>query len=404
MGMDYKKAGVNLELGNDASQVLYNASRLTWKNRKGMFGEVEELFSDFSGLRGIHVGGLPEGTYMNMNFDGVGTKIEIAERLKRHDTIAYGLFEMVCGDAVIRGAEPVMVGSILDVNSLGTDEKSHIDFVKQLGEGYVKAAEEEGVAVVNGEIAELGARVTGYCPLPGFPTRFRQAMKYLTKGEMPNLPGFNYNWGAGVVWVAKKDRMITGKRVEEGDILIGLKENGPRKNGLSLFRKVFEMAYGREWHEVEYDGKTLGEAVLTPSVVYTKAIVEMFGGYDRDPKVDIHGIAHITGGGIPEKMGRMLKPSGLGADIFDPFDPPKIMLHCQEMGSVTDRKAHRALNMGHGMIIAVAPKNEPKTVIQTAKKYGVEAKVIGKVTGDHEIRIKNKGAFSNSGSTGYLVF
>ena len=181
----YSDSGVNVELGDNASKVLYNAAKQTWENRKGRFGEVVELFEDFSGLRGIHVGGLPQGTFMNLGFDGVGTKIELGERIGKHDTVAYDLFAMVCDDAVVRGAEPVLIGSILDVNSLGRNGESHIDLVKQLATGYIGAAKAANVAVVNGEVAELGARVQGY-------------------GD------FCYNWGAGIAWFARKDRNHQG--------------------------------------------------------------------------------------------------------------------------------------------------------------------------------------------------
>src|SRR3989338_5303208 len=194
---NYQDAGVNIDLGDDASEVLYNAAKATWQNRKGNLGEVVEPFADFSGLRAIHVGGLPTGTYMNISFDGVGTKIELAERIAKHDTVAYDLFAMVCDDAVVRGAEPVIVGSILDVKSLGDGDKSHLGFVKQLAVGYINAAKDANMAIVNGEVAELGARVNGYGP-------------------------FNYNWGAGVVWFARKGRMLTGHKIEVGDKLVGL--------------------------------------------------------------------------------------------------------------------------------------------------------------------------------------
>ena len=112
MGVTYKDSGVNIDLGDDASKVLYEAAKLTWKNRRGRLGEVVEIFEDFSGLRAINVGNLPLDTYMNINFDSIGTKIELSERIAKHDTVAYDLFAMVCDDAVVRGAEPVLVGSI----------------------------------------------------------------------------------------------------------------------------------------------------------------------------------------------------------------------------------------------------------------------------------------------------
>lgn len=370
-GMSYRSSGVNLELGDDASQVLYEAAKLTWKNRKGRLGEVVELFEDFSGLRAVHVGGLPPDAYMNMGFDGVGTKMDLGERIGKHDTVAYDLFAMVCDDAVRYGAEPVIVGSLLDVRALGEekgDEQiSYIDFVKQLAIGYINAARDANVAIVNGEVAELGARVSGYGP-------------------------FNYNWGAGVVWFARKGRMLTGHKIKKGDYLVGLKENDFRSNGLSLVRKVMRNAYGDEWHKETYEGKNLAELALRPSRIYTGAVVEMFGGFEGGPKAELHGVAHITGGGIPGKLGRLLKPTGLGADITDPFAPCALMLYCQEKGNVSDVEAYRVWNMGQGMIIAT---QEPEKVISIANEHKIEAKVIGQVSEKQGIRISNKGLNSD---------
>jgi len=284
---DYKEAGVDIDLGDDASKVLYNAAKTTWNNRKGNLGEVVELYSDFSGLRAINVGNLPKDTYMNMGFDGVGTKMELAERTSNHETIAYDLFAMVCDDAVVRGAEPVLVGSLLDVKSLGNEEESYIDFVKHLAIGYINAAKDANVAIVNGEIAELGSRVNGYGP-------------------------FNYKWGAGVVWFGKKDKMITGYKIQDGDYIVALKEDGFRSNGLSLVRKIMKDKFGEEWQENYQNGESIAKFVLHPSKIYSKAVVDMIGGVFDEPKVDIHGIVHITGGGIPGKLGRVLKPNNLG--------------------------------------------------------------------------------------------
>ncbi len=363
----YADAGVNIDLGDDASKVLYNAAKETWENRKGRFGEVVELFSDFSGLRAVHVGGLPQGTYMNLGFDGVGTKMELGERIDKHDTVAYDLFAMVCDDAVVRGAEPVLAGSILDVNSLGRDGESYIKFVKQLAIGYIGAAKAANVVVVNGEVAELGARVQGY-------------------GK------FNYNWGAGIVWFAKKDRMFTGKEIQPKDSIVALKEEGFRSNGLSLVRKIMKKNYGDNWHEKDYNGKNLAELALTPSKIYSKAIVDMFGGFEGIPKVEIHGVAHITGGGIPGKLGRVLKPSGLSAVINDPFEPSEFVRYVQELGGVLDREAYKTWNMGQGMLV-ITP--EPKRVIDVSSSYGIFAKEAGVIENSKDnpiILIKNRGA------------
>ncbi len=362
-GIDYKSSGVNIEFGNDASKILYDAARATWDNRKGKLGEVVEIFSDFSGLRAINVGSLPSDTFMNMNFDGVGTKIEIAERIGTHDTVAYDLDAMVCDDAVRIGAEPVLIGSVLDVKTLGTIDNSYIDFVKQLAIGYVGAAKEANVAVVNGEVAELGARVSGYGP-------------------------FNYNWAAGVVWFAKKERMLTGYKVEAGDSLVGLKEDGFRSNGLSMVRKILRSAHGENWHLEPFNGKTLGELVLQPSKIYSGAVVDMFGGFAGEQKTEIHGIAHITGGGIPEKLSRMLRPSGRGANLTNLFRPSELMLYCQQKGHVIDEEAYKTWNMGQGMIIATP---DAGNVISVAEEHGIEAQIVGRVTKEPLITLNDMG-------------
>ncbi len=365
----YAKSGVHIELGDDASKVLFEAAKQTWQNRKGKLGEVVQLFDDFSGLRATRVGGLPEDAYMSIGFDGVGTKMELAERIARHDTVAYDLFAMVCDDAVVRGAEPVLIGSILDVRSLGENE-SYINFVKQLAVGYINAARDANVAVVNGEVAEIGSRVSGY-------------------GK------FNYNWGAGVVWFARESRMLTGYKIKEGDVLVGLREEGFRSNGLSLVRRVMKQVHGDEWHNEVYKGQSIAELALHPSRIYSAAVVAMFGGFYDEPRAEIHGVAHITGGGIPEKVGRMLKPSNLGATISDPFTPCDLMSYCQEKWNVDDREAYQTWNMGQGMIIATST---PEDVMRVATEYGIESKVIGEISSKQGIRIRSRGINSDGAS------
>lgn len=368
MTTTYQAAGVDIHRGDEASRILYEAARRTWANRAGRFGEVITPFDDFTGLRVIDIGGLPPGTVLSMGFDGVGTKVEIGERLGRHDTVAFDLFAMVCDDAVVRGGEPVVVGTVLDVNALGSTTESYLEYVRQLAKGYVEAAHEAGVAVINGEVAELGVRVHGF-------------------GR------FNYNWSAGVLWFARRERMFTGFEVEPGDALVGLREQGFRSNGLSLVRRILAERFGEHWHHTSFRGTSLGEVVLRPSCIYCRAVIAMLGGIQDEPRAVVHGVSHITGGGIPGKLGRVLKPKRLGAHLDAPFPPADVMLGCQEWGQVPDEEAYRTWNMGQGMII-VTP--EPDKVIALAGHYAVEARVIGAVTAEPGITIRSQGYFKQN--------
>ncbi|PIO03479.1 hypothetical protein COT48_04660, partial [Candidatus Woesearchaeota archaeon CG08_land_8_20_14_0_20_47_9] len=358
----YADAGVNLELGDDASKILYEAAKRTFENRKGLIGEVIIPLDDFSGLRAVDVSKLPEGSLMCISFDGVGTKVEIAQRMNDHTTIAYDLLAMVCDDAIVRGAEPVLVGTVLDVNSLGKGKGSNIHQVRQLAQGYIAAAREANVAIINGELAELG-NISGY-------------------------GNFNYNWCAGVIWFARRDRLFTGREIQLGDSIVVLEEGGFRSNGISLVRRTFRDHIGEEWHKLSFEGSTLGKHVLTPSRIYSKAMVKIHGGFNSEGLCEIHGIAHITGGGIPGKLSRILRPSGLGAELDNLFEPCKAMQYCQQLGKITDREAYRTWNMGQGMAI-ITP--EPERVIEELERLGIRAKVGGRIILEKKIIIHSKG-------------
>ncbi len=371
----YADSGVDVDIEEQAAKIMYEAAKQTWATRKGDLGNVIVPFDDFSGIRAIDVGGLPAGTMLNIGFDGVGTKAELAILAGKYDTLAYDLVAMVCDDAVVRGAEPVLLGSILDTNSLGKDE-SRLSIIKELAEGYVAAANEANVAIINGEIAQLGDMVGG--------------------GEK-----FGFNWGSALVWFAHKDKMITGHKVAVGDTIVGFREPGFRSNGFSLLRKVLKDKFGDNWINEELNGQKLIELSLQPSVIYSRPVVEMLGGADPKvpAKVDLHAVAHITGSGLPGKLGRVLKPSGLGARITDPFESSPLMLYCQELGNVSDTEAYKTWNMGQGMVI-VTPQAEE--AIKIAKSHGIEAKIIGEITESPEIVIANQGL--NKAKENWLTF
>jgi phosphoribosylformylglycinamidine cyclo-ligase len=365
---------VNIDLGDDVSSLLYEASKITRANRPGLVSTEVDSFSGFRALDGDYLGDM-RGHWLQIGLDGVGTKVEIAERVGDHSTIAYDLFAMICDDAAVRGAEPLAVGSILDVRQLNDNEATQRSMA-QLALGYTGAAEQAGVVVVNGELAELGGRVDGYFDVTDEESRF------------------NYNWGGVVMWDALKKRALDGSVIEPGDALVGFAEKGFRSNGITDVRKAMLKEYGPLWHK-EHVAKlgelSLGELVLQPSTIYCRIINELTGGRDpeKEPQAEIHGIAHITGGGQPSKLRRMLEATGLGAFIYSPIDPPDIMLHAQEIRGMSDRTAYGKWHMGPGMIVATP---DVDNVIQAAEKMNVTAKIIGAVTKDSRIRIRNRGA------------
>ena len=371
----YASVGVDIDVEAKAARILYEASKQTWQNRKGSLGEVVVPFDDFAGLRFVRADNLPKGTVMYGGSDGVATKAELAERAGKFDTLAYDLLAMVCDDAVIRGGEPILLKSVLDVNTLGTDD-SRLKFIEQLAKGYVEAAKLANVVIINGELAQLNDRIG-------------------------NLDTFHLEWSADVTWFAHESRLITGYDVAPGDAIVAFEEPGLRCNGISLIRKLLRETYGENWESEKLDGDSLIDLALAPSVIYTPVLNDLIGGYDlkNKAKARIHAAAHITGGGVSEKLGRNLKASGLGADIIDPFTPSKLILHCQELGNVTDQEAYKTWNMGNGMMI-ITP--DADAVIEAAKNHDIRAKVIGTVSKKAGIRIASRGFFANK--TGKVVY
>ena len=343
----YKKAGVDVHLGDICSKIMSSAADKTFANRKGTSAVIKIL--EKKGLHRIITISMSSLKLM-LNSDGIGTKVEFAERTGKHDTMAYDLFAMLCDDAVRFGAEPVALSNVLDVNALDKN------IIQGLAKGMVKAAKDAGVAIVSGEIAELGTRIGGY-------------------GK------YNYNWGGTVLSIIRKE--LSGQGLKAGNSIVGLEEKGFRSNGISLVRKIMQKAYGPNWHKQKKGARTLGDLALTPSKIYSRAALAMFD--------DALGIAHVTGGGIPGKLGRLLATKKLGADITNPFSPCDMMLLCQELGGVKDAEAYKTWNMGQGMCIITS---RPEKIISIAAEYKIRAKIIGNITAGPGMKIRSRGYYS----------
>lgn len=340
----YEESGVNIELGDKCSAIAYNAAKNTFIGRKGMIGEPAVDDGGFAGVMDMG------DYYLVQNDDGIGTKMIIAEKINKLDTMGYDLVAMVADDAACIGAETISISNTLDVNEVNEDK------VSQLMSGLERAALEHKIVIPGGEIAELGDMVNGYV------------------------------WNSTAVGVVDKDKLITGKDIQPGDKIIGLKSAGLRSNGFSLVRHILHNAFGEAWHLEKYDADmTWGQAVLTPSKIYCSAIMDMHGRKGEKPKVQLKGVVHVTGGGIAGNLVRILKKTGLGAKINNLPEPHGVIQKLMQLGSVEKQEAYRTWNMGVGMILI---SNDTEKITEICNSHNIESQIIGEVQeGDIELDI-----------------
>jgi phosphoribosylformylglycinamidine cyclo-ligase len=357
MTSEKKQSGLDIDLGNRCSKKAYDWTRRTFATRLGKLGQVwQGLEASFASV--VEMGPLMEMGPLRLGItsDGIGTKIEIAERMGLFRTLGYDLTAMVCDDLAANGIEPMCLSNILDVDHL--DES----IVDELLQGLSEAAISAGIALTGGEIAELGNRISGW-------------------GSR-----MHFNWCATAIGVmAPGVPPIDGSTLREGDRVVSIRERGLRSNGFSLARRVVTQAFGETWHEAKYDAsRSWGEALLTPSLVCSPLVSKLINS-----KVVPRGIANITGGGIPDKLGRVLRVRGLGAELNELHEPVDFMRSLQEMGKVPGEVAYRNWNMGNAMLLVLAPEDVDRA-LQIAAAAGFTARLAGKIDSDPSIRIQSK--------------
>lgn len=344
----YKQSGVDITAGDRCSALAYAAAKRTFGARKGLIGKPAIMDGGFSGA--LDFGDF----YLIQNCDGVGSKIAVADALKKYDTLGYDLLAMVADDAVCVGAETVSITNTVDTNKVSPK------VIGPMMKGLEKACKEQKVVIPGGEIAEL-----------------------------PDLLKGN-SWNATAVGIVEKKKFLTGKNVRPGDVIVGLQSRGFRSNGFSLIRYVLKKKLGASWHRKRYSGsKTWGEAVLTPSRIYAAALLEGLGRYGRKRTVNIKALAHVTGGGIPGNLRRVLGKHG--AHLESLMKPHKVMLELQELGKVADREAYRTWNMGIGMLVIT---RDVEALQKAMKKQRIPMQVLGEVTKEPGIRLVSQGLLS----------
>jgi len=325
----YRDAGVDIDAGNRLVERIKPLVKAT--HRAGVLGGI----GGFGGLFQLDTKKFAEPVLVS-GTDGVGTKLRLAIDLGIHDTVGIDLVAMCVNDVIVQGAEPLF---FLDYYGCG-----HLD-------------EDTATAVVSG-IAE-GCRLAGAA---------------LIGGETAELPGMyaadDYDLAGFCVGIVDKPAIIDSSKVAPGDKIIGLASSGPHSNGYSLIRKILDesdLTAASPW-----ENNTLGETLLAPTRIYVQSILQLI------KTLPVHGIAHITGGGIPENLVRVLTP-GVDAHIdVNAWERPAIFKWLQEQGNVAENEILRTFNCGIGMMVIV-PEAEVDNALQSLKSSGESAMVLGDI-------------------------
>ena len=332
-GETYAGAGVSIDAGEEAVDRIKGKVRSTF--RPEVIGDI----GGFGGLFALDLARFRQPVLVSST-DGVGTKALIAQAVGTFETIGVDLVAMCVDDLVCQGAEPLF---FLDYIAVGRLDPDHIE---QLVEGVAEGCRQAGCALIGGEMAEH----------PG-------AME---AGEF-DLVGFS-------VGIAERDELVTGATIAPGDVLIGLPSPNLRSNGYSLARRVLLDRAGLSLDGPAYEGAhhSLGDELLAPSVIYSPAVTAL------RKAVDLRGIAHITGGGIPGNLNRVL-PKGAAAEVRrGSWEVPRIFSEIQRLGGVAPEEMDRVFNMGLGMI-AVVPEGDVFKALDTLRGKGIRAVEVGHI-------------------------
>ncbi|WP_053368635.1 phosphoribosylformylglycinamidine cyclo-ligase [Bacillus sp. FJAT-27245] len=340
MSNAYKEAGVNIEAGYEAVEKMKRHVRKT--ARLGVMGGL----GGFGAMFDLSALNLKEPVLIS-GTDGVGTKLMLAFKTGRHDTIGIDAVAMCVNDIVVQGAEPLY---FLDYIGCG---KADPDQIEAIVKGVADGCEQAGCALIGGETAEMPGM---YAP------------------EEYDLAGF-------AVGACEKAAVIDGSGIRAGDVLVGLASSGLHSNGFSLARKVFFEKAGLAVDEnIEEFGCTLGEELLKPTRIYVKPILSALKHFA------IKGMSHITGGGFHENIQRML-PDGLGADIARGiWEVPPVFSMLEKLGNIGWEEMYHVFNMGIGMVIAIDEASAP-ALVRHLEASGERASIIGYVADGEGIRV-----------------
>ncbi len=326
--LSYRDAGVDIDAGNtlvdEIKQITKRTHRPEVLSQLGGFGALCEIPAKY------------QQPVLVSATDGVGTKLKLAMQMAKHDTIGIDLVAMCVNDLIVCGAEPLF---FLDYYATGGLD---VAVAKSVVSGIGVGCEQAGCALIGGETAEM----------PGM----------YQPGDY-DLAGFS-------VGVVEKSKIIDVNDVQIGDCLIGLRSSGPHSNGYSLIRKILEVS-GADLSE-PFEGSTLGETLLAPTIIYVNTVRELAA------TVSIHGIAHITGGGLIENLPRVLPDNACAVINRDSWTRPAIFNWLQEQGNVADHEMLRTFNCGIGMVLCV-PEKDSQVALDVLNRTEDCAFLIGQI-------------------------
>lgn len=330
--LTYRDAGVDIDAGDALVDRIKPFAKATMRPEVmggiGGFGALFELSKKYREPV------LVSGT------DGVGTKLRLAFELNRHDTVGQDLVAMSVNDILVQGAEPLF---FLDYFACG---KLHVDTAADVVKGIAKGCELAGCALIGGETA-----------------------------EMPSMyPDGEYDLAGFAVGAVEKADIIDGSKIAAGDVVLGLASSGAHSNGYSLIRKVIEVS--KADLNADFHGRPLADAVLAPTRIYVKPLLALLQAHAGI----VHGMAHITGGGITENVPRII-PDGLTARIDSKsWDLPPLFQWLQKAGNIADAEMHRVFNCGIGMAVIVSADNAD-TAEAFLREQGETVFRIGRIEG-----------------------
>lgn len=327
-GLSYKDAGVDIDAGDALVERIKPLAKKTM--REGVLAGIGGFGALFEVPKRYQEPVLVSGT------DGVGTKLKLAFEWQRHDTVGQDLVGMSVNDILVQGAESLF---FLDYFACG---KLSVDTAAAVVGGIAKGCELAGCALIGGETAEM----------PGM------------------YPDGEYDLAGFAVGVVEKSKIITGKEIAPGDVIIGVASSGAHSNGFSLIRKIIDRAGAKPTDD--FDGRSLGDVVMQPTQIYVKQILSLI------EKVTIKGMAHITGGGLVENIPRVLPDNVQAVLQRQSWEMPKLFQWLQQQGGVEDAEMHRVFNCGIGMAIVMSAADATKAIAHL-KEQGLSAWRIGDV-------------------------